>query len=112
MVTSALVPLNESAPPYLPDADRVAFEIVPLLPFPDASVTVVPDASSNAYAATSPDDAAVAVWSLGKARSAPAPTALTVKIAAAARTAKRRDIRFAMSKSPLVTVVICGQEAQ
>ena len=28
------------------------FATVPLLPFPDASATVVPDPSSNAYAAT------------------------------------------------------------
>ncbi len=48
IVTSALVPLNCSASPYLPDVDQVALVIVPLLPFPDASVTVVPDPSSNA----------------------------------------------------------------
>ena len=38
-----LVPLNSSALPYLPDAVQVAFAIVPLLPLPDASATVVPD---------------------------------------------------------------------
>ena len=54
-VTSALVPLNCSALPNLPVAAQVAFEIVPLWPLPDASATVVPDPSSNAYAATSPD---------------------------------------------------------
>ena len=58
MFTRALVPLNDNAPPYLPDAVQVAFEIVPLLPFPDESPTVVPDPSSNEYAATNPDDAA------------------------------------------------------
>ena len=58
IVTSALVPLNCNALPYLPDAAHVAFAIVPLLPFPDASVTVDPDPSSNPYAATNPDDAA------------------------------------------------------
>src|SRR5947209_3719446 len=57
-VTSALVPLNCNAPPYFPDADHVAFVIVPLLPFPDASVTVVPEPSSNPYAATNPLGAA------------------------------------------------------
>ena len=57
-MTSALVPLNCSALPYLPAVAQVAFVIVPLLPFPDASVTVVPDPSSNPYAATSPDGAA------------------------------------------------------
>src|SRR5258708_26510317 len=60
IVTSALVPLNCNALPYLPDVDHVAFVIVPLFPFPDASVTVVPDPSSNPYAATKPDAAAPA----------------------------------------------------
>jgi hypothetical protein len=54
-VTIALVPLNSSASPNLPAVDQVAFVIVPLLAFPDASVTVVPDPSSNPYAATRPD---------------------------------------------------------
>ena len=39
----AFVPLNESAPPYLPVAVQVAPEIVPVFPFPDESVTVEPD---------------------------------------------------------------------
>src|SRR5450755_1250797 len=72
IVTSALVPLNRNAPPYLPDAQaeerrrhlpdvtQVALLIVPLLPFPDASATVDPDPSSNPYAATRPDGAAIA----------------------------------------------------
>ena len=51
IVTRELDPLKLNAPPYLP-ATQVAFAIVPLLPFPDASATVVPDPSSNAYAAT------------------------------------------------------------
>ena len=58
IVTSALVPLNCSALPYLPVVAQVAFAIVPVLPLPDASVTVVPDPSSNPYAATKPDGAA------------------------------------------------------
>ena len=41
-VTHALVPLNESAEPNLPDAVHVALEIVPVLPCPDASVTWTP----------------------------------------------------------------------
>src|SRR5215469_182981 len=48
------MPLNCSAFPYLPEAVHVAFVILPVLPFPEASVTVVPDPSSNPYAATSP----------------------------------------------------------
>jgi hypothetical protein len=40
-------------------AAHVAFVIVPLLPLPDTSVTVVPDPSLNGYAATSPDVAAI-----------------------------------------------------
>src|SRR5262249_45014756 len=58
MVISALVPLNCNALPYLPEA-HVAFVIVPLLPLPDTSVTVVPDPSSNPNAATSPGVAAI-----------------------------------------------------
>src|SRR5215510_1606006 len=54
MVTTAFVPLNDSALPYLPAVAQVAPVIVPVFPLPDASVTVVPDPSSNPYAATSP----------------------------------------------------------
>ena len=59
-MTRALVPLNCNALPNLPAVDQVALLIVPLLPFPDASVTVVPGPSSNAYAATRLDGAASA----------------------------------------------------
>ena len=55
------MPLNCNAPPYLPDVDHVAFVTEPLFPFPDASVTVEPDPSSNAYAATIPDGSAEVV---------------------------------------------------
>jgi hypothetical protein len=47
MVTRADVPLTESAPPNFPDVDRVALPIVPVFPFPVASVTVAPDVSLN-----------------------------------------------------------------
>ena len=40
-VTTAFVPLNDSASPYLPVVTHVAPVIVPLLPLPDASVDVV-----------------------------------------------------------------------
>ena len=47
--TNALVPLNESAFPNLPAAApaHVAFVIVPLLPLPDWSATVVPAPASK-----------------------------------------------------------------
>jgi hypothetical protein len=51
-VTELLVPLNVSADPLWPVV-RVAPVIVPVFARPETSVTVVPDASSNAYAATS-----------------------------------------------------------
>ena len=54
MLTRAFVPLKDSAPPYLPDADQVVFDVVPLLPVPEASPTVVPLPSLNEYAATRP----------------------------------------------------------
>ena len=47
-VTTALVPLNTSAPPYRPAAVHVAPLITPVLPFPEASTTVVPAPSLNA----------------------------------------------------------------
>src|SRR4051812_35922028 len=50
-VSFALVPLNDSALPYLPDAVHIAVPIVPLLLFPERSVTVVPVPSSKAKAA-------------------------------------------------------------
>ena len=53
-LTRALVPLKESAPPYLPDVDHVVLDVVPLLPVPEASPTVVPLPSLNEYAATRP----------------------------------------------------------
>jgi hypothetical protein len=54
MVTRALLPLKLSALPFLPSVDQVAVPIVPPLPVPDASATVVPVPSSNEYAATRP----------------------------------------------------------
>src|SRR5512139_3854996 len=58
-VTTALVPLNTSALPYLPAVIHVAALIVPLLPLPDRSVSVVPDPSLKPYAATRPLGAAL-----------------------------------------------------
>ena len=48
------MPLNESAPPYLPAIDQVAPVIVPVLLLPDKSATVVPLPASKLYAATRP----------------------------------------------------------
>src|SRR5918995_2373242 len=53
-LTYALLPLNESAPPYLPAADQVAFVSVPVLPVPDWSTAVVPLPASSPQAPTSP----------------------------------------------------------
>ena len=53
-VTQSLTPSNDSAPPERPAAVRVAPRSCPVLPEPDASATVGPDASSNPYAATRP----------------------------------------------------------
>src|SRR5882672_6321545 len=50
-LTFAFVPLNARALPYLPNV-RVAFPVVPVLPFPDESVTTVPELSSNENATT------------------------------------------------------------
>jgi hypothetical protein len=56
-----LVPLKERARPYLPAFVRVAPTIVPVLPLPEASMTVVPLASLNEYAATKPEVGGVGV---------------------------------------------------
>src|SRR3954470_23645754 len=54
MFTSALDPLNESAPPYFPALDQVAPLIVPELPLPEESATVVPAPSLNPSESTRP----------------------------------------------------------
>src|SRR5258706_9995830 len=54
IVTRALVPLNTSALPNLPDVVQVAPLIVPVLPLPEISATVVPAPSLKVYAATKP----------------------------------------------------------
>src|SRR5438309_7327088 len=98
-VTRLFVPLNEYAPPYLPADVQVAFETVPLLPWPDRSVTVEPD-WSNEYAATRPG---VAEWAAGSV--APATTAS--RDATAAMTAPRRprkDAAFHMGQPPELAV--------
>ena len=41
-VTQKFVPLNWSPLPYLPEVVPVAFAIVPVLPLPETSATVVP----------------------------------------------------------------------
>src|SRR5262245_46178928 len=48
-----LVPLNDSAQPFLPDGDLDVLLAVPTLPLPGASATLLPVPSLNAYAATS-----------------------------------------------------------
>lgn len=53
--TRASSPLNDRAPPNLPAVVHVAFEILPVLPFPEASPIVAPAPSLKPYAATSPD---------------------------------------------------------
>ena len=84
MLTRALVPLKESAPPYFPDVDHVVFDVVPLLPVPEASPTVVPLPSLNEYAATSPGVAARVE-----------PTANSGSISSAAASAKAARDRLA-----------------
>ncbi len=46
-VTQSFTPSNESALPNLPVAVRVAPEIVPVLPVPDSSTVLAPEASSK-----------------------------------------------------------------
>src|SRR6185295_11419343 len=53
-LTRLLVPLNESAPPYLPLVDQLVFDAVPTLPVPEKSVTDAPAPSLNARARIKP----------------------------------------------------------
>src|SRR6476660_6577145 len=53
-LTRVLEPLNDTAPPNLPELLHFALTSLPVLLLPEASAVVVPDPSSNAYAATSP----------------------------------------------------------
>ena len=53
-VTEAFVPLKESALPNLPAVDQVVFDVVPLLPLPDRSATLVPLPSSKPHAPVRP----------------------------------------------------------
>src|SRR6266850_5421998 len=55
ITTRSLVPSKVSAEPYFPAAVQVGPKIVPVFPLPEASRTVVPAPSLNAYAATGPD---------------------------------------------------------
>src|SRR4029453_15773596 len=54
-VTQSLTPSKESAPPFLPAADHVAPEIVPVFPLPVASPAGVHVPASKDHAATRPD---------------------------------------------------------
>src|SRR5436190_77247 len=60
-VTQLLTPLNDRAPPYLPEVDQEVLATVPVLELPEASAAVVPDPSLKPYAATRPVGADEAV---------------------------------------------------
>ena len=76
IVTRELVPLKLSALPYLPELDQVVLTAVPELLFPEASVIVIPDPSSNAYAATRPG---VLEFPFGVATRTPSTAAATAR---------------------------------
>ena len=60
-VTKLELPLNDSAPPKRPIGAQPVAVVVPVLPVPDASATVVPAPSLNPYAATWPGAACAGV---------------------------------------------------
>src|SRR5262245_23505472 len=84
----AFVPLKTSPPPKRPAAVQVAFWIVPVLPEPDASATVVPVPSPNEYAATG-------LW----ASAGPAARAMLRPTATMNETARRRRADVADARS-------------
>src|SRR5262249_32705282 len=107
------VPLKLSAFPYLPVVAHVAFEIVPLLPLPEESVTVVPEPSSNPYAATSPlaEAAARVVVPAGRAPPAAAQTRTRAPRAprpANARPSAGRSPRLRRGRSRSTDRLYCG----
>src|SRR5688500_9572603 len=53
-LTNALLPLNDSALPYLPSVLQAAPDKLPWLLLPDLSAAVVPEPSSKPQAPTSP----------------------------------------------------------
>ncbi len=93
-VTRELLPLKLSAWPYFPVAAHVVFAVVPVLPLPDASATVVPDPSSNPYAATRPGVAEVPMGTTTRPANTAAPTT-TRNIAASFRATRARTTRSA-----------------
>src|SRR4051812_3797611 len=99
MLTSVELPLNCSAPPYLPAVDQVPFWMVPLLLLPDESPILAPVPSSNEYCATRPLAAAFelgAVAPMSKTRSA---SAATAHVRAAALVQLRSIPRFSFAES-------------
>ena len=56
IVTEAVVPLNVSAPPNLPDVVHAALPIEPVFPLPDVSATAVPVPSLKEYSPTKPEN--------------------------------------------------------
>src|SRR5437773_3760937 len=70
-LTREFVPLKRSALPYLPAVVQVAFEIVPVLPLPEESATVVPLPSSKPYADTRPGATVACVVALAGLETGP-----------------------------------------
>src|SRR5262245_37823743 len=77
-LTVAFDPLKDSPLPYFPAAVHAAFASVPVLPLPEASATVVPEPSLNAYAATRPPAVACAVVAVATFEYAPRLAAASV----------------------------------
>src|SRR5262245_56643692 len=84
MLTSDEVPLNCSAPPYLPDFDHVPFCTVPSFLLPDESATFAPAPSSNEYSAPRP---LAAAFEFGAAAAATSRTSSASAVSAYVRTA-------------------------
>jgi hypothetical protein len=91
--------LTDIREPYSPDLAHVALAIVPLFPFPDASVTLDRKPSSNATPPPDPRARRPPSGALQR-QNPPAPATLAAKITAAVRITGRRDSHFAMRRQP------------
>src|SRR5262245_8915953 len=98
--TMLATPSKFSPPPYLP-ATQVAPVIVPVLPFPEASTTDVPEPASKVYAATRPDGGGGAVPVVPEAT---LEKPLTLPAASTAETRYEYDVDAARPASTYPTV--------
>ena len=112
IVTWSLTPSKLSAPPNLPDAERVAPLMVPVLERPDASVAVVPDGSSKPQAPTRLVDAAATVSVTATVFGEPvAPAVVAVTVTVAVYVPAAKPVLVGATESVAGAVAVAGVTA-